>query len=83
MDYDPSNHVPEKVSQSVYDGLKQIWRSGEVDMEDRALVWDAAMGMGLKDTARWLEGVTTRLYELLARMGYIVPESQEHPLILK
>lgn len=77
MDYDPAKLVPEKVSKSVYDGLEQIKQTGEVDMEDRAMVWDAAMGMGLRDTARWLEGIATRAYEVLTRMGYIVLDDQE------
>lgn len=77
MDYDPSKLVPENVSKSVYDGLEQIGQTGEVDMADRAAVWNAAMGMGLKDTARWLEGITTRAYEILTRMDYIVLEDQE------
>lgn len=72
MDYDPTQLVPEKVSKAVHDGLEQIRQTGEVDMEDRAMVWSAAMEMGLRDTARWVEGVSTHLYEVLTRMGYIV-----------
>lgn len=63
---------PEKVSKFVYDGLEYIRQAGGTDMQDRGMVYSQARDWHLTDTAEWLEGISSYLFEELMRRNLIV-----------